>query len=56
MTRPGELDHPEAVYQRDPAPNRADPSYSRVIGIVAGIGLAAVLALHFALRFLQGPK
>lgn len=45
-TCPGELDAPEAVFLAEPT-----PSYGWVVGAMAGIGLAAVAALHLALRF-----
>ncbi|MBB3193977.1 hypothetical protein [Roseateles terrae] len=45
-TCPGELDRPEAVYQAEPG----EPGYWQVIGRMAGVGLAAVAALHVAGR------
>lgn len=45
-TCPGELDHPEAVYQAEPG----EPAYWHVIGVMAGVGLAAVLMVHLLAR------
>ena len=54
--RHGELDHPEAAYQPEPDLRPSDPTYLQVLAIVVGIGLAAVLALHFALRIFEAAK
>ncbi|WAC75323.1 hypothetical protein OU995_11755 [Roseateles sp. SL47] len=45
-TCPGELDRPETVYQTEPG----EPAYWHVIGIMAGVGLAAVLMVHLLAR------
>lgn len=52
MKRPGELDTPEAVFQAEPG----ERTYGAVIGIVLGVGLAAILIAHFAVKFLGGPQ
>lgn len=42
-TCPGELGRPEAVYQAEPG----EQSYWHVIGVMAGVGLASLLIVHF---------
>ncbi len=41
-TCPGELDHPEAVYQAEPG----EPGYWRVLAVMGGAGLAALAIVH----------
>lgn len=45
-TCPAELDRPEAVYQAEPG----EPAYWHVIGVMAGVGLAAVVMVHLLAR------